>query len=207
MSIKLIAFDLDGVLVEDPGSWASVHKGLGTEAESLKHQKEFFEGRIDYDEWAKKDARLWDDVDVMAIEDILYQVPLMEGIEETLPILKKKYKLVILSGGLKILADRVGHRFNMDYIAANELLLENNKVKGIRQSVSFNDKGRLLRHVAMSFNIKASECAAVGDFLNDAPMFDASGLSVAFNPKSQELVKKANYTVYQKDLKKLLDIF
>lgn len=207
MSIKLIAFDLDGVLIDDPGSWASVHKGLGTTTQAKKHEKEFYDGLIGYDEWARKDSLLWSGTKVNVIEEILMKVPLMRGIHETIPKLKNKYKLVILSGGLKILADKVREMFNMDYVVANELLVENDIVKGIKQMIAFNDKGRLLRDTAVKFNVKASECAAVGDYLNDVPMFEAAGLSVAFNPKNGEAIKKANYVVYEKDLTKLLEIF
>jgi len=207
MSIKLIAFDLDGVLVEDPGSWAMVHKGLGTTLQAKKHEQEFNKGLIDYDEWIRKDALLWNGAEIRAIEQILWNIPLMKGIQETIPELKKKYKLVIISGGLKILADRIKELFNLDYVTANEFLVQGNQVKGMKTSVSFNDKGKLLRNVAMNYNLNASECAAVGDYLNDIPMFNTAGLSVAFNPKICEVAKKANYVIYKKDLTQLLEIF
>ncbi|MFH1125574.1 MAG: HAD-IB family phosphatase [Candidatus Altiarchaeota archaeon] len=207
MSIKLIAFDLDGVLVEDPGSWASVHLGLGTTEKARKHEKEFYDGLINYDEWAKKDALLWSGSKVTTIERILREVPLMKGIEETIPKLKERYMLAILSGGLKSLAEKVKDKFNMDYVVANELDVKDGLVRGIKQTMAFNDKGKILRDTALRFNLKPSECAAVGDYLNDVPMFEAAGLSIAFNPKGEDTIKKANYVIYEKDLRKLLDIF
>ena len=207
MPVKLIAFDLDGVLVDDPGSWTAVHQGLGTQLAAKKHEKEFFNGRIDYDEWARKDSLLWKGTPVHQIEEILNSVPLMKGIHETLPKLKEKYFLVIISGGLKMLADRIRDRFHMDYAMANQLLVKNEIVEGIKQNMAFNDKGRILRDTALKFNVKASECAAVGDFLNDIPMFQAAGVSVAFNPKQPEVVQKASYVIREKDLTRLLDIF
>ncbi|MDD5111256.1 MAG: HAD family phosphatase [Candidatus Altiarchaeota archaeon] len=207
MSIKLIAFDLDGVLVDDPGSWAMVHKGLGTLEIARRHEQEFSKGLINYDQWAQRDALLWKGADIRKVERILSDVPLMKGIHETLPYLQKKYKLAILSGGLKLLADRVMDLFGMDYVVANDLIVEDGLIKGIKQSMAFNDKGRILRDTAVRFNIKASECAAVGDYLNDIPMFETAGLSVAFNPKSDEVSKRANYVIHQKDLKRLLEIF
>jgi len=206
MAIKLIAFDLDGVLVEDPGSWASVHKGLGTVLQARKHEEEFYKGLIDYDGWIRKDALLWNGAEIHIIEDILNGISLMNGIHETMLKLKEKYKLVIISGGLKILADCIKELYNMDYVTANEFLVQDGLIKGMKNSVSFNDKGMLLRNVAMNFNLNASECAAVGDYLNDLPMFEAAGLSIAFNPKNSQVAKKANYVVYEKDLRKLLEI-
>jgi phosphoserine phosphatase len=206
MPVKLIAFDLDGVLVEDPGSWTAVHEGLGTQQLAKQHEQEFYKGLIDYDEWARRDALLWNGASIYRIEEILNAVPLMNGIHEAIPKLKEKYFLVILSGGLQMLADRVKNLFHMDYVVANQLLVENGLVKGIRQSMAFNDKGMILRDTAMKFNVKASECAAVGDFLNDVPMFEAAGVSIAFNPKQPEVVQKASYVIREKNLAKLLDI-
>ncbi|MEA3254860.1 MAG: HAD-IB family phosphatase, partial [Candidatus Altiarchaeota archaeon] len=103
--IKLIAFDLDGVLVDGRGSWAEVHKGLGTLKQSELNGKEYFSGRITFDEWAERDVTLWEGVDIERIKDILYSAHLMTGIDETLHNLKRNYRLAIISGGLKILAD------------------------------------------------------------------------------------------------------
>lgn len=207
MPIKLIAFDLDGVLAEDPGSWMAVHHGLGTTVEARKHESEFYRGLIDYDEWARRDALLWRGFSINTVEEILDEVPLMEGIGDVMPVLKRRYRLAIISGGLKILADRVKERFGIDHAVANELIAENGVVKGLRQAIAFNDKGRLLRDIAVRFNLKASECAAVGDYANDVPMFKAAGFSVAFNPKDREVARKANYVIREKNLAGLLDVF
>lgn len=207
MPIKLIAFDLDGVLVEDPGSWTAVHRGLGTTEQAKKHEREFYDGLIDYDEWAHKDALLWSGFSIHTVEDILNRTQLMNGIEDTLPVLRSRYRLVILSGGLKILAQRIKDEFNIDEVIANELHVEDDMIRGVKQTVAFNDKGRLLRDVAMRFHVHTSECAAVGDYLNDVPMFEASGLSIAFNPKDAEAVRKANYVIHEKNLRRLLDVF
>jgi phosphoserine phosphatase len=207
MPIKLIAFDLDGVLAQDPGSWMAVHLGLGTTAQAKEHEREFNDGLIDYDVWAKKDALLWSGVDIRTIEGILAKVPFMKGIEEAIPKLRSRYRIVILSGGLKILADRLKDAFSLDLAIANELLTQDGLIKGIRQAVAFNDKGKLLRDVALRFNLKASECAAVGDYINDVPMFEAAGFSVAFNPKNNEAARRANYVIREKNLTRLLDVF
>jgi len=40
---KLIAFDLDGVLIDGGGSWNAAHSGLGTlEASRIKRRSIFF---------------------------------------------------------------------------------------------------------------------------------------------------------------------
>jgi phosphoserine phosphatase len=205
--IKLIAFDLDGVLVDGYGSWYEVHHALGTWETAETHAREYYAGEITFDEWAKKDAELWYGVDIERIREPLYAVNLMGGIEDTLPRLKERYKLAIISGGLQILADRIKERFDMDYAVANKLLTRDGKVCGIRQLVDFKGKGKILQGIAKRNNIKLEECAAIGDYSNDIPMFRVAGFRIAFNPKDDEIKRFADKVIYEKDLRKILPYF
>ncbi|MBN2014808.1 MAG: phosphoserine phosphatase SerB [Candidatus Altiarchaeota archaeon] len=202
--IKLIAFDLDGVLVDGQGSWWEVHKALGTLESSREHAKEYYSGKITFDEWARKDVKLWDGVEIEKIRDALYDIKLMNGINDTLSQLKKNYKLVIISGGLQILADRIKEQFKMDHAVANKLKVKDGRVCGVNQIVDFQGKGKILEEIAERYGLTAEDCAAVGDYSNDIPMFQAAGFSIAFNPKDTEIIKFADKIVYEKDLRRIL---
>ncbi len=205
--IKLIAFDLDGVLVDGLGSWREVHRALGTLDIAEEHAREYHAGRITFEEWANQDVSLWHGVDIQRIRDILYNVNLMNGIDYTIPLLRDRYKLVIISGGLQILADRVKDEFNMDYAVANNLLVENGRVSGVNQIVDFEGKGEILRKLAELNNVKLRECAAVGDYFNDIPMFKLAGFTIAFDPKDDKITRFADEIIYEKDLTKILPCF
>ncbi len=206
--IKLIAFDLDGVLVDGRGSWQEVHNGLGTAKLSKVHEKEYYSGKITFDEWAEKDAKLWYGIEIEKINEILYQTELMEGVPETIKKLKEKgYKLVIVSGGLKILADRLKDEFGFDYATANELLFKDGKVCGMKHIIDMEGKGTALEKIARGSGLVGEECAAVGDFTNDIPMFKFVGFSIAFNPKVLEIIKIADKVIYEKDLRRILEFF
>jgi len=205
--IKLIAFDLDGVLTDGCGSWREVHKALGTYDAAEEHANEYYAGKITFDEWARKDTELWYGVDIERIREVLYKIDLMPGIESTIPRLRKNYKLAIISGGLQILADRVKDRFDMDYAVANKLLTKNGKVCGIQQIVDFKGKGKILREIAEINDIDLNECAAIGDYFNDIPMFKVAGFRIAFDPKDKEVVKFADKIIYEKDLTRILPYF
>ena len=205
--IKLIAFDLDGVLTDGCGSWQEVHKALGTSDAAEEHAKEYLAGKITFDEWARKDTELWYGVDIERIKEILYRIDLMPGIESTIPRLRRDYKLVIISGGLQILADRIKNMFGMDYAVANELLTENGRVSGIQQIVDFKGKGKILQEIAEISDIDLEECAAIGDYLNDIPMFKVAGFRIAFNPKDERVVKFADEIIYEKNLARILPYF
>ena len=205
--IKLIAFDLDGVLVNGYGSWWQVHQFLGTYDVSRKHAQDYFDGKITFDEWATKDSKLWYGVKKEKIREALYQTEYMPGIEKTLNELKKKYTLVIISGGLQILADRIKEEFDMDYAIANRLLFKDERVCGVDQIVDFQGKGKILEKIADDYDVTTQECAAIGDYLNDIPMFKVAGFSIAFNPKNEEMLKYTKEAVYEKNLEKILPYF
>jgi len=204
--IKLVAFDVDGVLVEEPGSWYSVHKGLGTIDSALVNSQAFFDEKISFSEWARRDVMLWEGVEVARIQGILDGVPLMAGARETIPLIKKKYRVAIVSGGLKLLAQRLDRLFGFDYVEANELKVSDGKVVGFSGDIDFEGKGRILEKIAEDAGVTLKECAAVGDHVNDVPLFGVAGYSIAFNPKHKKIMECADEIIYEKDLTRLLDL-
>ena len=55
--------------------------------------------------------------------------------------------------------------------------------------------------------INLKEVCYIGDAFNDISVFNIVGLAIAFNPKSKEVEKKANYVIYDfNELKKILNI-
>lgn len=203
--IRLVAFDLDGVLVDGEGSWNAMHRGLGTLEQSRRNGEEFYSGKISFEEWARRDVELWRGVDVETIKEILYSIPLTKGIDKTMKTLRdKNYKIAIISGGIKTLADHVAELYDIDYVYGNDLLIKDSKVAGIRHVVDFDSKGRILRDVAAREGLGSKECAAVGDYLNDIPMFREAGFSIAFNPKNPEVAAAADTVVWGNDLSLIL---
>jgi phosphoserine phosphatase len=202
--IKLVAFDLDGVLIDGGGSWTAAHNGLGTLEASRINGEAYYSGMISFEEWAERDVALWKGVKIDKLKEILFRSDLMPGIDETLPLLKKRYKVAIISGGLKLLADHVRELYGLDYSFGNELLVKDGSVAGMAQAVDFHGKGKILSGIAKKEGINVKECAAVGDYLNDIPMFKVAGLSIAFNPKDEAVAQCADEVVNGKDLRGIL---
>jgi len=204
---SLVAFDLDGVLVDGTGSWSDVHKALGTDKLSRNHGRDFYNGKITFDEWARKDTDLWKGVDFDRIREALYKTKLMNGAQETISTLREwGYRTAIISGGLQILADRVREDLGIDYAIANRLLFKDNKLCGIDQRVDFKGKGRILERIIKENRIERDETVAVGDYINDIPLFEAAGYSIAFNPKDDRLLAYADEVIMEKDLTMILPL-
>jgi phosphoserine phosphatase len=205
LKIKLIAFDLDGVLADGGGSWVSVHNALGTRKQAKANSQKYFNGEITFAEWARVDVELWRGVHIDELKRILYSVPLMKGAPETLRALKKKYVVGIISGGLSVLADKIRDDFKLDFSYGNTLLTDDaGRVVGVDNRVDFAGKGAILLEAAEKYGVKPAECAVVGDYLNDVPMFLEAGLAIAFNPQHEDVVKNADVVIKEKDLSLVL---
>ena len=93
--IKMVAFDLDGVLLDTGSSWVTVHRHFKTNNNAgLEH---FLEGKLNDEEFIKWDVSLWLDKDpelnINTIKRILYDVPMIPGTIETIEKLKERYGL------------------------------------------------------------------------------------------------------------------
>jgi len=206
-AIQLVAFDLDGVLVESDSSWQALHDAFGVNNE--ENLQKYLRGEIDYEEFMRSDIRLWGDASREEIKTILDQVRLMKGAKETIDELKKAgYKTAIISSGISLLADRIKNQLGIDYSYANKLLFDGKgRLTGeAEESVTLSNKDSILKRLAAVEGIKPSECAVVGDSRFDVPMFKDAGFSIAFNPKDQ-LVREAAYSVIErKGLREILPL-
>lgn len=203
--IKLVAFDLDGVLVESDSSWQALHDAFGVTNE--ENFQKYLRGEIDYKEFMRSDMRLWGSSSREEIKRILDQVRLMKGAKETINKLKKAgYKTAIISSGISLLADRVKGQLGIDCSYANKLLFdEKGRLTGeAEESVTLLNKDQILRRLAAGEGITPSECAVVGDSKFDIPMFNEAGFSIAFNPKDELVREAADSVIEEKDLEEIL---
>ncbi len=210
MSLKLVLFDMDGVLVDTISSWVAVHKYFQVSNE--ENTRRFFNGEIDELEFIRSDVGLWksrkDDVSLGDLESILSTVPLMKGAKETVRMLRGNgVKTAIISGGIDILANRVREETGIDVSMANGLGCDEKGMltgEGILR-VRISDKGECARRVMSSLNVGMDECASVGDTRTDIPLFRSTGIGIAFNPSERAVEEEADYTVHGKDLTGILD--
>ena len=205
MDFKLVIFDVDGTLTKEDNSWKLIHTSLNVFEKAKIHRKLFFAREINYQKWADLDVGLWKNVHVSKIEQIFNEIPLNEGIDETISKLKKKnYTLSLLSSGIHLQAKKLKEKFGFDYAIANKIILdENGYLTGeVVCNVAYNNKDIAISGLLNKLNIKFSECIAVGDNENDISLFEKVGRSIAFNPKSQKV--KATFTIYGNDLRDIL---
>ncbi len=205
--IRLIVFDLDGVLVKEDSIWDTIHSQLGFKEECEKYKRMFYSGDISYNEWAELDVALWKDIPYSVIKRIADGVPYMKGAKETINILKKNYELGVISSGLTVLSDRVKRELNLDFAFANQLVVKDDRILGVKVNCGVFDKPLVLENISKEKDIPTENIAAVGDHLNDIGLFEKVGLSIAFNTNMKELIESANFHVPGEDLREILRFF
>jgi len=204
--LKLVVFDVDGTLIKARSSWQFLHEQLCTWDKGKQYAKQFFQGFITYEGWAKSDASLWKGLPIEKVQQIVDSVQYIDGAQEVITTLRRNgFKVVLLSAGLSIFTERIKKEIGVDDGLANELVVENGFLTGeVKVNVSVRNKDEALRSILRKFDVKMSECAAVGDDETVIPLFDRVSLGIAFNPRSEAVEKHADVAVVGDDLRRVL---
>ncbi|MDH7508825.1 MAG: HAD-IB family phosphatase [Methanomassiliicoccales archaeon] len=207
----LVAFDMDGVLVDYPSSWTWIHNHFGVTNETSL--EEYIRGEIDDTEFMRRDIALWKackkDLSKKDIESILTPLPLLKGIDETVRALKNAgMRTVIVSGGIDVIAERIKRIFGFDDYIANGLEFDEKGCltgEGILR-VELTNKRRALDSFLHRWGISRNRVVSIGNSFVDVSMFEDCGLSIAFNPIDEVVVKNADVIVRSNDLRAVLPI-
>jgi phosphoserine phosphatase len=204
-SVELVVFDMDGVLVDIDSSWMLIHRAFGTDNE--EGFQRYSKGEIDFKEFMRSDIEKWNKADINLIKSILSSAPLMLGAKETIKTLKEAgYRTAIISSGISLLAEMVQAELGIDHVLANRLLFDDEgRLTGDGEVVvELQGKFEALRKLTAKLGLTPIQTAIVGDSRFDVPMFKASALSIAFNPKDIETEVSASITVKGRDLRMIL---
>ena len=184
-SRRLICFDMDSTLITtEVIDELADRAGVGREVREITERA--MRGEIDFRESFEQRVALLKGLDVNVMEEIAVNLPITEGVDRMMTILKRVgYKTAILSGGFNYFGNYLKRRFGFDYVYANELEVENGKLTGryTGEIVDGARKAELLRLLCQFENIDIQQSVAVGDGANDLPMLNIAGLGIAFHAK------------------------
>ena len=95
------------------------------------------------------------------------------------------YRFAIVSGGFSQVTDRIAADLGIDFSAANELEVVEDRLTGriLGPVVDRAGKAEALRRFAAQAGVALGATVAVGDGANDLDMLSAAGLGIAFNAK------------------------
>ena len=184
-SRRLICFDMDSTLIRtEVIDELADRAGVGEQVREITERA--MRGEIDFNESFRERVALLKGLDVSVMQDIAESLPITEGLERTMTILKRVgYKTAILSGGFTYFGNYLKSKYGFDYVYANELEVEDGKLTGryTGEIVDAKRKAELLRLLCQFENIDLQQSVAVGDGANDLGMLNTAGLGIAFHAK------------------------
>jgi len=195
---------MDGVLINERSSWRLVHEALGTSNEDSFNA--YMRGEIDDLEFMRRDIEMWLGKGITTsseVERILQRATLMNGFSECMERLRGSGSvLAIISGGLDLLAERIGAEGGFHHIFANGLAADNDgnlTGEGVLR-VPLMDKGSVLRSL-IDRGEGLGPVVVVGDSIVDISMFEVCDLSIAFRPEAGEVFDAADRIITIPDLR------
>ena len=187
---RVVVFDCDSTIVK-----AEVIDELAKVAGVSEHVKEMtaraMNGELDFKQAVKERVRLLKGLTIEQLKLLSKTIRLTPGTEELISTLHfMGYKVAVISGGFSFFTDYLKERLKLDYVFANELVIENGittgEIKG--DIIDAERKGEILKKIAKLEDISVDQVVAVGDGANDRFMLENAGLAIAFSPK--EILKK-----------------
>lgn len=218
MRPKIVFVDMEGTLLRSnrnldngkvaPSAWTVLAKAISEECyqeEEASKDKWLAKGYASYMHWMLETVRIHAK---HGLTQTLFE-RVLDGVEET-PGIEAAFKAfrewnsitVLVSGGIKYLADRVQRKLRIDHsFCGCEYFFD--KKTGLIEHVNLlpsdiEGKVDFMKLMVRDYGVSREECAFVGDGKNDVKLAAEVGCSIAFNAQV-ELKAVASIVIEQED--------
>ena len=211
--VSAIVFDLDGVIIESHSSWERLHEYFDADEKKRKeNMRRYFSKEIDYGQWIREDVSLWKRNGSLPhksdVENALKKFVFIDGAEECIKILKERnFRLFIVSAGIDLLAQNAGRILGIYDIWANGFQYDEKGylTGGDVWRVDLLRKDIVMNQIMEKYHFKKEDILSIGDSKYDIPMFKASGVSIAFDPKDEEVKEESDIVICERNLLRILE--
>lgn len=212
---KIWFFDMEGTLLQKdfsldngkvaPSAWTVLAKLISEECyleEELSKDRWNAGEYNGYLDWMKDTIRIQQKHGLKKwhVDEIVKSAKLHNGAHELITSIKAtNAKVVLISGGIKALADKVQRELKIDHaFSACEYFFDDCGNLDFYNLLPTDNEGKasFMQQIAKEYGVNASECAFVGDGKNDKFLARVVGLSVAFNAQ-KELIELSDFSIVQ----------
>jgi phosphoserine phosphatase len=186
-SKRLVVMDMDSTLIRIEVI-DELARAAGVGAEVSRITERAMQGEMDYDQSLRQRVALLKGLEVRVLDQIAADLPLTEGAETLVRVLKRLgFRIAVISGGFSRAAEALKRRLSLDYAFSNNLEVEDGKLTGkvVGPIVNAQRKAELLELIAQLEGVVLDQVIAVGDGANDIQMLERAGLGIAFRAKSK----------------------
>jgi phosphoserine phosphatase len=194
-SKRLVVMDMDSTLIriEVIDELARAH-GVGEQVAAITRQA--MTGEMHYDRSLRERVALLKGLDAQVLHDLAGQLPLTEGAETLLRVLKRLgYRTAVISGGFSVAAEALQKRLGIDFAWSNTLEISQGKLTGrvLGPIVNAQRKADILEELSQREGVPLDQVIAIGDGANDLLMLQKAGHGIAFHakPKLREAAHSA----------------
>ena len=182
-----------GLLVMDMDSTAiniecidEIAKLAGTGDEVSAITAAAMRGELDFEQSLRRRVGTLKGAPERILAQVRENLPLMEGLQETLAELKKySWKTAIASGGFTYFADYLKETLGLDAAVSNQFEIVDGTLTGNVKGdiVHAQYKANTLQRLAQEFGVSSQNTVAIGDGANDLAMMAVADLGAAFHAK------------------------
>jgi phosphoserine phosphatase len=184
-SKRLVVMDMDSTLIRiEVIDELARHAGVADAVAKITERA--MQGEMDYDESLRQRVELLKGLDIKVLYDIAAELPLNDGAETLVRVLKRLgYRIAVISGGFSVATEALKRRLDINYAYSNTLEVAGGKLTGrvVGPIVNGRRKAELLETIAQAEGVLLDQVIAVGDGANDLLMLERAGLGIAFHAK------------------------
>ncbi|NBD07535.1 phosphoserine phosphatase SerB [Corallococcus silvisoli] len=182
---RMVVMDMDSTLIRIEVI-DELARAYGVHAEVAAITERAMHGEMDYDESLRQRVALLAGLDARVLHELAANLPLTEGAETLIRVLKRLgYRTAVISGGFSVAAEALQRRLGIDFAYSNALEVQDGKLTGrtVGTIVNARRKAELLELLAKQEGVLLEQVIAVGDGANDLLMLEKAGLGIAFRAK------------------------
>jgi len=184
-SKRLVVMDMDSTLIriEVIDELARAH-GVGEQVAAITRRA--MQGEIDYDQSLRERVALLRGLPSRVLTDLAAHLPLTEGAETLLRVLKRLgYRTAVISGGFSVAAEALQERLGIDFAWSNTLEIADGALTGrvLGPIVNAQRKAEILEELSRREGVSLDQVIAIGDGANDLLMLQKAGHGIAFHAK------------------------